>query len=247
MAKPKSKPKSKPNAKASKQASTPFETTELRDNLAAFLSQKIGDIVTKKEAPLGSHDYGVYAFFDYDGEPIYVGQTCESLGARIGRHLTNQRTDAVAMNVLDPFEVHDIQVWPILEYQNLKKHTEDAKAFLNWLERDIFNHLISQSHFQAILNEKDPDEVPNKGYKRPQSIRGCIVSKEVEDLRGHPDTRIARRAGTLSLLAKVISERQVKPGLRRALLTQAKRVTWLASRRLGELAEQPTPLESSDE
>src|SRR5580693_10198946 len=62
--------------------------------------------------PVGSHKWGVYAFYDYDGEPIYVGQTFEGLSSRIGRHLTNQRTDAVAMNVLDPFEVADIRVWP---------------------------------------------------------------------------------------------------------------------------------------
>ena len=43
---------------------------------------------------------GVYTFYDYDGEPIYVGQTKESIRSRIGRHLTNQRTDAVAMNVI---------------------------------------------------------------------------------------------------------------------------------------------------
>src|SRR2546425_8318935 len=62
---------------------------------------------------IGSHKWGIYAFFDYDGEPIYVGQTYEGLGSRIGRHLTNQRTDAVAMNVLDPFEVCEIRVWPL--------------------------------------------------------------------------------------------------------------------------------------
>ncbi|MDE3051298.1 MAG: GIY-YIG nuclease family protein, partial [Nitrospirota bacterium] len=54
----------------------------------------------------------MYAFYDYDGEPIYVGQTEEKLSGRVSRHLTNQRTDAVAMNVLDPFEVAYIEVWP---------------------------------------------------------------------------------------------------------------------------------------
>ena len=62
---------------------------------------------------VGSHTWGIYAFYDYDGEPIYVGQTFEGLASRIGRHLTNQRTDAVAMNVLDPFEVAEIRVWPL--------------------------------------------------------------------------------------------------------------------------------------
>lgn len=34
--------------------------------------------------------WGVYAFYDYDGEPIYVGQTKEQISTRLGRHLTNQ-------------------------------------------------------------------------------------------------------------------------------------------------------------
>src|SRR5687768_466270 len=55
--------------------------------------------------------FGAYVFFNYDGEPIYVGQSQESIGGRVGRHLTNQRTDAVAMNVLDPFEVASIEVY----------------------------------------------------------------------------------------------------------------------------------------
>jgi hypothetical protein len=65
---------------------------------------------------LGNYKFGVYAFFDYDGEPIYVGQTNERLRTRIRRHLTNQRTDAVAMKVLDPFEVYEIEVWPLPQY-----------------------------------------------------------------------------------------------------------------------------------
>ena len=66
-----------------------------------------------KGRPVGSQKCGIYAFYDFDGEPIYVGQTFEGLSSRIGRHLTNRRTDAVAMNVLDPFEVAEIRVWPL--------------------------------------------------------------------------------------------------------------------------------------
>ena len=65
------------------------------------------------ELPVSGVTNGVYAFFDYDGEPIYVGQTNEMLRTRIRRHLTNQRTDDVAMSVLDPFEVLEIEVWPL--------------------------------------------------------------------------------------------------------------------------------------
>lgn len=235
-----------PPKKAQVNAAPPFETAELRKGIATFLGQEVKDPSTGEQVILRTYKYGVYAFFDYDGEPIYVGQTYESLGSRIGRHLTNQRTDAVAMNVLDPFEVHDIEVWPIPEYQELGKPTPVEKAYLDWLEWDVFQHLLLKSHFKAILNEKDPTEVPDNGYKRPQSWRGCVVSKEVSNLRSHPDVRIARRAGTLSLLAKVISERQVQAGLRRTLLTQAKRLAWLAERRLGEVEGTMPPIESDE-
>ena len=47
--------------------------------------------------------------------------------------------------------------------------------------------------------------------------------------------RLARRASTLAALARVISERKVSPGLRRTLLTQARRIEWLAAQRLDEI------------
>jgi hypothetical protein len=49
--------------------------------------------------------------------------------------------------------------------------------------------------------------------------------------RSHPDFRLARRALILSRL----SERKVQGGLRRLLLTQAKRLQWLALRRYDAL------------
>ena len=215
----------------------PFETVELRRKLTEFLDTLVVHPMTGQEARIGNYRFGVYAFFDYDDEPIYVGQTIESLRTRIRRHLTNQRTDAVAMNVLDPFEVYEIEVWPLPQYEAAAN--ENARAYLNWLEYDVFQFLLNQSHFKAVLNEKNPAPVPNIGFVRPVSWRAKVVSEEVFELRKHRDTRIARRAETLSLLAKVISERQVQKGLRRTLLTQAKRLMWLAERRLDELAAAP--------
>lgn len=58
--------------------------------------------------------------------------------------------------------------------------------------------------------------------------------------RKHADVRIARRAGTIASLAKVISERDVSVGLRRTLLTQARRLERLAETRLDELANAET-------
>src|SRR5882762_9874478 len=86
----------------------PADVIAIRKQIDAFFKSPADD-----GKRIGSHKWGIYAFFDYDGEPIYVGQTYEGLGGRIGRHLNNQRTDAVAMNVLDPFEVSEIRVWPL--------------------------------------------------------------------------------------------------------------------------------------
>lgn len=224
----------------------PFETTHLRIKLAEFLDTKVQDPATGKMVGVGNYKFGVYAFFDYDGEPIYVGQTNERLRTRVRRHLTNQRTDAVAMKVLDPFEVYEIEVWPLPQYEGFPTTASEAKAHLNWLEYDIFRHLRSLSLFNAVLNEKIPPYWPQGTFQRPLSTRGKIVGDAVFQLRKHPDTRIARRAETLSLLAKVISERQVQKGLRGTLLTQAKRLAWLAENRLMEFAGIPDDAEESD-
>lgn len=231
--------------------SPPFETDDLRKNLAAFLKTPFKDPKTELELPIGNFRWGVYAFFDYDGEPIYVGQTNERVGTRIRRHLTNQRTDAVAMSVLDPFEVFTIRVWPLAEYQDVtskKALYKEAKVHLNGLERAVYDKAIEESTFKAVLNEKDP------GAKRevtiPAVCEGRLVSDEVYKLRSHPDFRVSRRALIISRLAQVIAERQVKGGLRRVLLVQAKRLQWLADRRfeaLGGAASVPVKQEDEEE
>src|ERR1035437_10933300 len=99
----------------------------------------------------------------------YVGQTNERLRTRIRRHLTNQRTDAVAMKVLDPFEVYEIEVWPLPQYEALPTSATKAKAHLNWLELAVFKALLKKSHFRAILNEKDPSLAPDNAYVLPAS------------------------------------------------------------------------------
>lgn len=211
----------------------PFETEDLRENLTRFLDTPFAD-GAGGEMPVGNYRWGVYAFFDYDGEPIYVGQTNERLRTRIRRHLTNQRTDAVAMSVLDPFEVREIEVWPIPGLQNARSTDKDARLQLDALERLITRQAIERSKFKAILNEKDPPP-GDLELAVPPSFRSEIVSDRVFQLRSHPDFRIARRALIISRLAQVIAERKVQGGLRRVLLTQAKRLQWLASRRFEAL------------
>lgn len=224
----------------------PFETDDLRRNLASFLDTPFGD------ENIGDYRWGVYAFFDYDGEPIYVGQTNEQVRVRIRRHLTNQRTDAVAMSVLDPFEVFRIIVWPLPEFQEItREHKEkfkEAKAHLNALERLIFDNAVAASKFGAILNEKDAP-LTNLAIKEPPKCEGTLVSEAVYAIRSHVDFRISRRALIISRLAQVISERELKTGgLRRVLLVQSQRLESLARRRFEALGgKQSVPVKKEDE
>jgi hypothetical protein len=217
-----------------------FETGERRRLLKEFYDRKMPDPISGEEIPLGNFRYGVYAFYDYDGEPIYVGQTNNTLRDRIGRHMTNQRTDAVAMKVLDPFEVYAIEVWPLPEFNHLnsKSHKDEraeAKLWLNALERIVYDLAVKASRFQAVLNEKVPADARLSFLAMPTSYKGIVVSPELLKLREHRDIRIARRAATLASLSQIISERQVQKGLRTVLQTQARRLEWLASERLREL------------
>lgn len=209
----------------------PFETRELRHLLEQFLNRTVENPLTGQLVRVGNYKWGVYSFYDYDDEPIYVGQTKESLRTRIRRHLTNQRTDAVAMNVLDPFEVYKIVVYPLPQLEAIAASDQEAKRILDALEHKIYTQAISKSVFNAILNEKEPP-TPQVEVEVPASFEGIIVSEEVQRIREHPDIRIARRTQTISRLAQVISERKVQKGLRKVLHTQAKCIEWLAQRRL---------------
>lgn len=204
----------------------PSDVASIRKEISAFFAS-----VDDGGKKIGNSKWGVYAFYDYDGEPIYVGQTFEGLGGRIGRHLTNQRTDAVAMNVLDPFEVAEIRVWP-MDLSHLDENKQ--KEHLDRAEFTLFQKVIRESKLGAVLNEKPPR--PAQLIQLPKSYGRRIIPEDIFPHRKHPDIRIARRASTIASLARVISERKVSKGLRQTLLTQARRLERLASERLKDLA-----------
>ena len=205
----------------------PEDIAAIRAEIRKFFSDK--DSSGKR---IGSYKHGIYAFYDYDCEPIYVGQTEEKISGRVSRHLTNQRTDAVAMNVLDPFEVAYIEVWPL---DNILSHLPRAekKIVLDRTEFTVFQKVLRESALGAVLNEKAI--APHDEISLPQSHKKRIIPDSIYRHRKHPDIRIARRATTIANLARVISERDVSDGLRRTLLTQARRLERLASQRVKEL------------
>ena len=217
----------------------PSDVKAIREQIKEFLDKE------NDGRKIGNCRFGVYVFYDYDGEPIYVGQTYETLRQRIGRHLTNQRTDAVAMNVLDPFEVAEIEVWPCWDLTSPKMNIEKAKTQLNAVEFTVFEKVLNSSSFGAVLNEKD---VPaTQKLKLPVSYRQRIIPEDLYEGRKHPDVRIARRASTIASLARVISERKVSAGLRRTLVTQARRLERLASQRLQDFQNQIPEREGAEE
>ena len=52
----------------------PFETQELRDQLERFLQHRWLHPYLGEGLAIGNYRWGIYAFYDYDREPIYVGQ-----------------------------------------------------------------------------------------------------------------------------------------------------------------------------
>ena len=207
----------------------PEEVTALYHGVSKALNTDYGD-----GRRVGDSKYGVYLFYDYDDEPIYVGQTMEKLRNRIRRHLTNQRTDAVAMSVLDPFEVAEIEMWPFWDLKRV-----EADETLNRAEYTVYQKALEDSKFCVVLNEKDIK--PADEIALPKSIRVPVLPAALREKREHPDIRLARRARTIANLARVISERSVRPGIRRTLWAQARRLEHLAKTRLAEFEQGDEP------
>lgn len=213
---------------ASVDSGEPLEVSQLYAGVKRLL-----DTPTSDGRRVGDCKHGVYLFVDYDGEPIYVGQTREKLRTRIRRHLTNQRTDAVAMRVLDPFEVAEIEMWPFWELDGLPQ--SEIKEALQKAEFTVYQAALQDSQFNAVLNE---GEIPAADtIVLPESVRGTILPVGSRRQREHPDIRLARRARTTADLARVISERRVGTGIRRTLWVQAQRLEFLAKKRLDEFED----------
>lgn len=210
----------------------PDEVKSLYEGVTAALDTDAGD-----GRKVGNCKHGVYLFYDYDGEPIYVGRTMESLRTRIRRHLTNQRTDAVAMSVLDPFEVAEIEMWPYWHLENVPER--EAKQILIRAEYTVYLKALEESRFRVILNEQEINRADV--VELPKSTRLSVLPEVLRKQREHPDIRLARRARKIANLARVISERKVTKGIRRTLWVQAQRLEHLAKTRLEEFVVKDEP------
>ena len=234
--------KARPGGKKSKPKRSDLPTPAVREFRRLYEQAKLEQ--DSQGRTISKATWGVYAFYDYDGEPIYVGQTNENLRTRLNRHLTNQRSDAVAMRILDVFEVAEVEMWPLWELEQTsrkdKAAMQAAQRVLDAHEYSAYLKAIEGSKFKAILNEKIPP--PSPAVELPASYRFPLISAQTRDERGHPDIRIARRAETVSRLAAVAHERgEVSPGLRRVLVVQAVRLAYKAAERFAYAEGDPPP------
>ena len=60
------------------------------------------------------------------------------------------------MNVLDPFEVAEICIWP-LDLRDIE--TAERRNYLDRAEFTLFQKVIDESRLRAVLNEKIPRTV----------------------------------------------------------------------------------------
>ena len=112
--------------------------------------------------------------------------------------------------MLDPFEVAEIEMWPFWKIDG------DVNEILNRAEFTVYCKALQASAFRAVLNE---NEIPvAEMIELPTSVREPILPAEDRRQREHPDLRLARRARTIANLARVISERKVKSGIRRTFM-----------------------------
>ena len=219
--------------------------------MRASLKSLLGQNIDRRK--LGSCKWGIYAFFDFDGEPIYVGQTRESLSTRINRHLQNQRTDSVAMRILDPHEVAEVWAWPLWELEEeARKRPDDTKEQtqvrkdaaqikLNAAEYTAYAAAVRGSQFQATLNEKIPSDVFGV-YELPEPQKQVLYQGTILEEKRHPDIRIARRAESMSRLADVARERgSVSNGLRRVLVVQSLRLVNMTADQLAKVEGDSSP------
>lgn len=158
----------------------PADVTALYDGVKNAHDTDYGD-----GRRVGDCKYGVYLFYDYDGEPIYVGRTEEILRGLIRRHLTNQRTDAVAMSVLDPFEVAEIEMWPYWDLDFAGKAA--VKIAHDRAEYTVYLQALRESRFGVVLNEKEIK--PTDETDLPKSIRVSVLPAQLRKSREHPDVR----------------------------------------------------------
>ena len=118
------------------------------------------------------------------------------------------------MNVLDPFEVADVEVYPLFDLETaLPGESKSAleqrrKAVLGAAEYAVFQKVLKASALGAVLNEKDIGKSKHKVTLpliyalETADAEQAIIAAELKPLDDHRGSAAYRIAMAKSLLAK---------------------------------------------
>lgn len=122
----------------------------------------------------------VYGFLYANGEPIYVGQSCEKNFTRISRHIIGQRSDCVGKNQFNPFDIKYIIIYPLPYLKETLKNSK-INLLLNSLEFKVLNDLMKKSIYGSTCNENI--KLTNLPWDETIKIIPQVI--EVIDIRSH--------------------------------------------------------------
>jgi hypothetical protein len=155
---------------------------------------------------------GVYVLCDLDAVPIYVGQSIDSIRARVSRHLTSARSDVIANRQIDVWEVAYVWGW-----------SAEGREKINALEASIFHYYDPRS---TLMNGSIPPI--NQGTVGapldPTQVVQMIDDAEIAR-RKDPDRRLPRQIEHYQRLVDHILNVKDSPQLRRSLGAHYERLT----------------------
>lgn len=146
---------------------------------------------------------GVYALCDLDEVPIYVGQSTDSIRARVRRHLTSARSDVIANRQIDVWEIAFVWAWPV-----------SGSERITALEHRLFHEFDAVSR---LVNGSIPPEPAEERQPPPDRLRIQIMEDGEISTRLDPAMRYPRLIKHFESLVDYILNTQDKPHLRRAL------------------------------
>jgi len=123
---------------------------------------------------------GCYVLCDLDQTPVYVGQSVDSIRARVRRHLTSARSDIIANRQIDVWEI--AWVWT---------YRVDDRAEIGALESALFHAFHPRS---ALMNGKTPRR-PEGDIGAREPFQRVQVMPDAEILeKKDPALRLPRQA-----------------------------------------------------
>jgi hypothetical protein len=122
---------------------------------------------------------GCYVLCDLDQVPLYVGQSRDSIRARVNRHLTSARSDIIANRQVDVWEIAWVWTYPV-----------DTKDEIAPLEEALFLHFNA---INPLINRKKLIGLPMAVLPEPSAQVQVMSPAEIAE-KSDPALRLPRQA-----------------------------------------------------